>query len=207
MPARLTEQDLPIDSRFSDLIIKSAPYMPLTPLPYVPVSQGGPRLTSLVKVMCVYEEKPGVPCGKVVELKAKNVKGGFNKTCGSHGTSQRRKSVLTRRSYAGENHPCWKGGRKLKNGYVKIWMRGHPNADTKGYVWEHHKVMSDFLGRAIMPGETVHHINGKTDDNRLENLQLRLGHHGPGSAYRCSDCGSERISPVALKDSQEVTVA
>lgn len=33
-------------------------------------------------------------------------------------------------------------------------------------------VMEQMLGRSLKPGEEVHHINGDTMDDRLENLQL-----------------------------------
>jgi len=48
----------------------------------------------------------------------------------------------------------------------------HPNADARGRIYEHVLVMSQKLGRALRPGENVHHINGVRDDNRPENLEL-----------------------------------
>ena len=48
----------------------------------------------------------------------------------------------------------------------------HPNADARGRLYEHVKVMSEILGRPLAPGENVHHINGVRDDNRPENLEL-----------------------------------
>jgi hypothetical protein len=49
---------------------------------------------------------------------------------------------------------------------------GHPNADARGRIYEHVKVMAETLGRPLAPGENVHHINGVRDDNRPENLEL-----------------------------------
>jgi hypothetical protein len=48
----------------------------------------------------------------------------------------------------------------------------HPNSTSRGYLLEHVEVMSGMLGRALLPGENVHHINGVRDDNRPENLEL-----------------------------------
>jgi hypothetical protein len=39
-------------------------------------------------------------------------------------------------------------------------------------VREHIVVMEQKIGRALVKGEEVHHLNGVKDDNRPENLEL-----------------------------------
>ncbi len=76
-----------------------------------------------------------------------------------------------------ENAPGWKGGRrKASGGYVKIWAKGHLEADDKGYVYEHRLVAEETIGRPIGAEEVVHHINGIVSDNRPENLAVMTNH-------------------------------
>jgi hypothetical protein len=53
-----------------------------------------------------------------------------------------------------------------------VRVPGHPRAGTSPYVFEHILVAEELLGRYLVEGESVHHINGVRDDNRPENLEL-----------------------------------
>lgn len=101
----------------------------------------------------------------------------------------------------GEKAAHWKGGRYIDDGgYVKVWApRGHPAATGNGgYIAEHRLVMEQALGRRLERGQTVHHINGDKQDNRIGNLQLRFGNHGRGQVLQCRACGSHDVVAAPL---------
>lgn len=73
----------------------------------------------------------------------------------------------------GPNNHAWKGGKTISStGYVLVRSPKHPARNRTGYVQEHRLVMEKHLGRFLMKGEVVHHINENIRDNRIENLRL-----------------------------------
>jgi len=102
----------------------------------------------------------------------------------------------------GPEHQAWRGGTGTLAGYRFVWLPKddplHSMAWKSGYMPEHRLVMARSVGRPLDRRETVHHINGDTTDNRLENLQLRQGAHGKGSRFTCLDCGSHNVAAVRL---------
>ena len=97
----------------------------------------------------------------------------------------------------------WQGGEQLtRAGYRLVKLPpDHPYigmVQANGYVLEHRLVMAEYLGRPLYEWESVHHIDGNRQHNEITNLQLRIGKHGNGVAYRCMACGSDRIEPVAF---------
>jgi len=101
---------------------------------------------------------------------------------------------------SGAEHPDWKGGRVRVKGYWYIYSPGHPFA-KKGvpYVLESHLVMENKLGRYLLSGEVVHHIDGSTDNNAPENLIVfgsnaaHLKHELTGRCPKWTPEGRQRI--------------
>jgi len=101
--------------------------------------------------------------------------GGIPNLCSVDGCS-------TKLASHGMCHSHWKMFKS--RGTTDRFIRSrNPYIDGSGYVREridgerqgqlqHRLVMAAHLGRALLPHENVHHINGVKTDNRLENLEL-----------------------------------
>lgn len=62
----------------------------------------------------------------------------------------------------------------ISNGYRMVYRPNHPTAfkseSRNGYVYEHRYLMEIELGRSLLEGEVVHHLDCNKLNNRLENL-------------------------------------
>lgn len=63
--------------------------------------------------------------------------------------------------------------KKIKKGdYYYALVENHPNATKNNYVLYHRVVMENFLERFLLPNEEVHHINKRTKNNKISNLEV-----------------------------------
>lgn len=99
---------------------------------------------------------------------------------GKHHSEETKKKIAdARKPYVMENHPGWKGGKRINhNGYVEVRVPEHPRARGNGYVFEHILVAEEKLGRPLDPNEVVHHRNKIKTDNSPENIEVIMrGEH------------------------------
>ena len=84
--------------------------------------------------------------------------------------SQRKDIEWKENSISGDMNPNYGGGKYIDDkGYIRILDQNHP-FNIKGYVYEHRAVMESYFSRFLQPWETVHHIDGDTENNSIDNL-------------------------------------
>jgi hypothetical protein len=89
-------------------------------------------------------------------------------------------------------------------GYAYFLDRTHPLANSQGKVYVHRVVASEKIGRWIKTEEHVHHIDGDTNNNHPDNLEImsRSEHailesrkrYGEKIAIECPVCGQEHFN-------------
>ena len=56
----------------------------------------------------------------------------------------------------------------------------------RGYAYEHRIVAEEKIGRALRPGEIVHHVNGDKSDNAPENIEVMKSRFEHKTQHRTS---------------------
>lgn len=80
------------------------------------------------------------------------------------------RSGFCTKCFSMEKHCNWTGGKTInRDGYVVVRYAARKT------MLEHRYVMEQYLGRSLKSDETVHHLNGDRQDNRIENLELWVG--------------------------------
>ena len=73
-----------------------------------------------------------------------------------------------------EKSPRWKGGLIKRNGYFYVYMKGHPKAESHGYIKRSRLVWYMNTGEWVEFPFCLHHINRNKEDDRIENLAKML---------------------------------
>lgn len=102
--------------------------------------------------------------------------------------ARKRGLTIKRHEQSLEAHPMWSGGlTKDRRGYLlqrvrkdgphgylirAIAKRGVSGTDSSGYAPVHRIVAHETVGRALLPGEVVDHIDGDISNNAPDNLRI-----------------------------------
>lgn len=63
-------------------------------------------------------------------------------------------------------------GYEINGGYIHRKVKGHPNANGRGYYPEHRLIMEETLKRLLLADEVIHHIDGDRKNNDIKNLKV-----------------------------------
>jgi len=161
-----------------------------------------------IEDMRKWYEKDGMTIQQIADRLGRSQKL-TNKVAKRNGFQMRRRGPAR-----GDRHPGWNGGTTVgPNGYIRQYAPDHPYCSGT-YVMQHRLVMEAHLGRYLEPHEVVHHINGVTNDNRIENLELfssNAEHLAATLAGKCpqwTEDGKKRIADGVAKPGRiEASVA
>ena len=125
------------------------------------------RIDWPIEQMRVWYEQDGKTLREIADLLGQSSKA-VNKVAKRNGFQMR-----PRGQKFGSQHKGWKGGKTIdKSGYVLLYRPDHPDSNSNGYIREHRLVMEAKIGRRLLSTEVVHHIDGSTDNNHPDNLEL-----------------------------------
>lgn len=115
------------------------------------------------------ENKNCIICGNNFSFYPRN--GYKNIVCSRKCNGQHQKNIGNEPPhYKGKNSPSYKGkcvwvSKKSNTPYYRITV-------NEKRILEHRHVVQEHLGRLLKRTEHVHHINGNSLDNRIENLEV-----------------------------------
>lgn len=104
------------------------------------------------------------------------------------------------------SNACRNNGRRRAIGSVTVCSNGYAKIKVAEGKWraEHVVRMEQALGRRLLPGEEVHHVNGIKHDNRPANLELWSSSHPAGQRVIDKVAWAKEIlglyEPEALKE-------
>lgn len=103
------------------------------------------------------------------KLISEKLKAAWRERAGSYAKRNKETSVRM----TGNRYAFKRGFYRHAQGYWLVLKKDHPRAkQNRGYVKRCVLVMEKLIGRYLLPGETVHHINENKEDDRPENLYL-----------------------------------